>query len=803
MSWTSDISQAFRVLRRRPGLTFTAVLTLALGIGATTAMFTVVNAVLLRPLPYGDSHELLRIYAEKPTEAVQFSALAGHDVLPMVEGVPALETVAAYNWGGVTIGDSIPPRNLGIVWGTKGFLDLFEVQPVFGRTFTDDDHEIGAESVLVASWSFFQNEMGGDESRVGELFDFADSKMRIVGVMPQGFAYPAPEAFLWRPRSYDLGRSRSDQRFLSVIARRAENATPQEWGAQLSAVAAAQEEAYPASHDDWGLRADSLRDRVLGDVDAPLWALFGTVFLVLLAACANVAHLLMARGMERRREIAVRAALGAGQGGLVRLVLIESSVLAALGGLVGLGLGALGVKALVALGPEELPRIEEVVLDPQAILFTIGLTALTALLFGLAPAWTLARTDLRSALHSENAAPKKAGRVKWDGRRLLTVAEVAVSLLLLVGAGLLLKSFLKLTTEDLGYDARGAVGLQLFVYGQKYPSGEERKVFVNRLLEEAQALPGVESAAITTSLPLNPIDLGNTAVRVVGRAENESRQAGVHVVSPEYFGTLRVPLRQGRIFGRQDHGDAPLVVVINETARKLYFRNGEAVGQRLSIGVSSSGLQVAEVVGVVADSRLEAIETPPAPDLFIPYEQYPTGSITLMAQTSGDPNDILVPLQVLVAEVDPTQSVYRAASMQELLRSATAAPRFYTLLSTLFAAVALILAAVGLYGVQAFSVARRTREIGVRRALGARRWDVVSLLVRQGMAWVVAGVVTGLVAAIFLAKLVSSLLYGTEPTDFQVYAGVTLVLLLVAGLACLLPARRAASIDPINALRQE
>lgn len=791
-----DLRFALRMLAKNPAYTVAAVVTLALGLGANIAIFTVVHSVVLAPLPFEDPEDLLRVYSTRASQGIERAGLSTADFYDYREGLESLD-LQVYSWFGLSLSDSERPREITTIRLSAGMLDLLGVEPLEGRTFLPEEEVEGNHRVVVLGHGFWQRELGGDPDIVGGTLLLDEEEWTVVGVMPEGFGFPEPGIELWVPATRPE-EPRREGRYLNAVARLAPGATLDQARAETAALAAVLEQGHPETNEGWGVSLVPLHERVVGDVQPALLALLVAVGLVLLVACANVANLTLSRSVLRHREVAVRSALGAGRWRLARLLLTESTLLSLVGGLVGLALAAWGVEALIAASPAELPRVEEIAIDLPVLSFALGLALLTGPLVGLFPAFQLTRHGIASALRGagRGTVGERRGSRLRDG---LTVAEVALSLMLLLGAGLMLKSFLRLVEVDPGFRADGVAAVQLFVYGERYREPEQQVAFFDRLLEKARALPGVEAAGITTSLPLSVIRGGQVSIRVGDRPEDEGQQAGFRVANPSFFDTLGIPVVRGRVFTEMDREGAPQVALVNQAAADLYFPGESPLDREISL---DGGETRRTVVGVLGNVRGEGLEAEPRPEIYLPFRQAVNGSITVVARTAGDPTALVDGLQRQVWEVDPRQPVFRAFRFADLLAESTAQRRFYTALVGLFATLALVLAAVGLYGVISYSVAQRTQELGIRMTLGARAWDVQSLVLVRGVLLVGAGVALGLLGGLALARAISGFLYQVPALDPATFSLVSLVLAAVALTACWLPAHRAARLDPVRALRQ-
>ena len=794
-----ELRFVFRALAKRPALSAIAVLTLGLGIGATTAVFSVVYGVLLKPLPFEAPERLVRFYADSPRTGVEGAGLSAADFLDYRDQLTSFEDVAAFRYFGLSLTGVEKPRELTTVQIYPGMLEVLGTPPALGRSFGPEVADRSDHREVILNHGFWQRQFGGDESLLEQTVSLDGNPYTVIGVMPPDFPFPSDGVEMFAPLGINPESARRTGRFLPVIGRLAEGVSLEEAQAEASAVAARLEAAHPESNEEWTVRLVPLHETAVGSVRPALLLILGAVSLMLLIACVNVGNLLLSRGLDRQQEMALRTALGAGRGGILRLLILESVVLALFGGALGTGLALGGTRLLALFGPDNLPRLEQVAISGPVLLFALGLSIATGLLFGALPAFQGSRVDLAATL-------KEGGRGGSGGssgtlRRVLTSAQLGVSMLLLVGAALLLKSFLALVQVDLGFRATELVESQMFVYGQKYPEPETWVRFAEDLTTKVEALPGVTAATVTSSIPLNGIGNFTNEVTIVGRSEAEKDQPNIRLVLPSYFETLGVPLVRGRGFTAEDRSGSPTVALLSSTAKRQFFPDVDPMGQRIRVG-DTNPTEVT-VVGVVGDTIDGGPGEVPRPVLYIPFAQNPTGSMTVVARTATDPAALIPLLEDQVWAVDPDQPVFRTRTFEERVARVIAQPRFYTYLVSVFSAIALILAAVGLYGVISYSVSQRTRELGVRMALGAARRQVLALVLRQAAWLLAAGVVLGLVAAVLTTRLAESLLYAVSPTDLPTFVLVSAVLLLAGLAACWIPARRAAALDPVEALRDE
>ena len=799
-SLCQDLRYGLRGLAKNPGFTLVAVLTLALGIGANSAIFSVVNAVLLRPLPYREPERIVTALRGG------WFPIAPANFLDWRAQQSAFEQIGAAQAWGPTLTGRERPEQVGALQVTSDLFSVLGVSPALGRTFLPGEDQPGAGKVVVLSHHLWQRRFGGDPALVGQTITLNGDGYTVVGVMPAGFQF-APfwvtNAELFAP--LNLGPRAGDRagQSLRVFARLKEGVTREQAQAEMNAISRRLEQQYPETNKNSDIRIDPLHEKVAGKVRPALLVLLGAVSFVLLIACANVANLLLARSAARRKEIAVRAALGAGRVRLIRQLLTESMLLGLAGGGLGLLLAGWGINLLVALSPANLPRVETISLDLRVAGFTLAVALATGLIFGLAPALQASKLDLNEAL-------KEGGRGSTEGLRrnrvrgALVVAEVALALVLLIGAGLMIRSFRRLQAVDAGFDPRRVLTLTVQTSGPKYATGAQRAAFFDQLLPRLAALPGVASASAINHLPLAG-DTWTLGFAVEGRpapAPGERQGAVYRIVRPGYFRTMGMTVLNGRDFTDQDRAGAPGVAMINETFARSVWPNEDPIGKR--IRVNDDGPNPREVIGVVKDAKQSEWTADARREVYLSHLQTPTPSyLTLVLRAAGEPLGLAAAVQREVWSIDQDLPVAKVASLEQVVADAVGQPRFNLLLLNLFAAVALALAAVGIYGVMAYSVAQRTHEIGIRLALGARAGDVLKLVVGQGLILTLIGLAIGLGAAFGLTRLMESLLYGVSATDPATFIAIPLLLAGVALFASYLPARRAMKVDPMTALRDQ
>ncbi len=801
-----DLRYAARMQRKNPAFTIVAIIALALGIGANTAIFSVVNTVLLRPLPYKDPERLVMVWedASKFGYPNDTPAVANYvdwrDQNTVFEGMAAIAD-ESFNLTGA--GD--PERLEGRLVSAKLF-PLLGVEAQIGRTFTNEEDQPGANRVVVLSYGLWQRRFGGDNGIVGKPLNLNGNTYTVVGVMPARFQFPTSDDALWAPIAFTNDDLRNrDRHYLQVLARLKPGTTLEQAQTEMHTIASRLAQQYPQSNTDLGAAVTSLHEHMVGDIKPALLILLGAVGLVLLIACANVANLLLARAAVRQKEIAVRVALGARRWRLIRQFLTESVLLSLVGGLVGLALAYGGLVLLRSFIPENISQAREIAIDPKVLGFTFLVSMITGLIFGLAPAVQAARFNQTETL-KEGGRDSATGSSGKRIRGLLVMSEVAVSLVLLIGAGLLINSFLRLRNVDPGFRADNLLTMRVVLPQPKYQEFERSSEFYTALVQRVESLPGVKSAAVTTNLPL--YRQGNSiGISIEGQPPPPPGQENIvvtRIISPHYFETMSIPLLSGRAFTDQDTRATPRVAVISETMARRYWPGQDPIGKRIGTGRIQRPQDWTQVVGVVKDVRQFELTADAKPQMYLPHRQrgfFPSDD--LVVKTDVDPASIASTVRNAVWEIDKDQPVSNIRTMEEILLDSIARQRFTMLLLAIFAGVALTLAAVGIYGVMSYSVAQRTHEIGIRMALGAQTGAVLKLAVGYGLKLVIAGVVIGLIAAFALTRVMATLLYGVTATDPATFTLISLLLVCVAAVASYIPARRATKVDPIIALRYE
>lgn len=805
----ADLRYAFRKLAGSPGFTFVALLTLALGIGANSAIFSVVYGVLFRPLPFPDSERLVRVSSTVNGNA-PIDAFASATYLDLAGLTEVFTGVAAASSGTLTLTGAGEPTDLDVRVVSANYFDVLGIRPQLGRTFAPAENEPGNTNVVVLSSGLWQQRFGGDPSILNQTVLLGSDAYTVVGIMPAGFSYPA-ETDIWVPLAYTDAFRSDDSRggfYLGVIGRLRSDVSVERARIAVDALARRIDQAWdpPGFTFTLGMVMVPLRDAIIGDVRTPLLVLLAAVGFVLLIACVNVANLLLARASTREGEIAVRTALGAGRARIMRQLVTESIVLGLLGGLLGLVLALWGTAAIVQMQPGDLPRISEVRVDSAVIAFTFGLSLLAALLFGVLPALQTARTSPYDAL-------REAGRSQVGTRRSqrirtgLVVAEIALAVLLLAGAGLLIRSFATLMEVDPGFRADGVIAFPVGLPNGPYPDDARRSMFVEQYLQRVRALPGVDAAAAVSALPLTPATM-RVGFSVEGEGEISSEQVmDVRVITPGYLSAMNIPLRGGRDIQATDRAGAQPVALVNEAAVRRYFGGNDPIGRTVTMGwgreAHPDGVS-GTIVGVVADVKLQELGEEPLPTVYFAHAQVGVPGMSIIVRSPGRNPLLVVPrLRDELHALDANLPLDEVRLLDDILADSVAQPRFYMTLLLLFAGVAVVLAAVGIFGVMSFAVAQRRREIGIRMALGAPHASVLRLVLREGLLLTATGVVIGLVAAVALTRVMESLLYGVAATDTVALVGATAILAGTALVASCLPARRAAGMDPLLALRAD
>jgi putative ABC transport system permease protein len=800
-----DLRFAFRQLTKSPGFTLIAILTLALGVGATTAIFSVVDGILLRPLPFPQPERLVRVYPlSQEGEPSVFSVL---NYLDWRKQSRTIEAASLLDTGSVNLtGAGGEPERLSGAWVSPEFFSVLKAPLLAGRGFAPGEDKPGASKVVVLSQELWERRFGGDGGVLGHAVNLDGEPYTVVGIAGRS-RWPAI-VDLWLPFELNEHRLAPHNRgaiYLAGVARLAPGATLERARAEAQTIAARLAAQYPDKNKGYRMDVAGMQTYMVGDVRKPLFVLMGAVLFVLLIACVNVANLLLVRASGRESELAVRTALGAGRARIVRQLLTESVVLALLGGAAGAALAVWATRALVALAPQRTPRLHEVGVDSSVLLFTLAVSLGTGILFGLAPALRASKPDLATML--KEGVRGSRGRPAVHARSVLVVLETALAVMLLAGAGLLLRSFGELVRVDPGFDPKGALVFNLAPPSPKYEEDPQLRALASALMERMQRLPGVTAAGgAAFGRPLDDNDF-SISFKVEGRPEpppGEEPAMRIAPVTPGYFRALGLRLVRGRLFTDLDRNGSTKVAILTQAAARKFFPNEDPLGKRIVLGWSHNGeLRSGEVVGIVQDFKQSTLDKDADPQLFLPYDQAPLGALSVIVRSNADLGAVAAAARAGVREVDPDLPLYKLQTLEEVVSASVAQPRFYMLLLGGFAAVALLMAAIGIYGVIAYAVSQRRQEIGVRMALGATRRGVARMVLRQGLMLAVVGAAAGLLGSFLASRGLRSLLFVVSANDPMTYAGVALTLVLVAAVASYLPARRAARMEPQLALRGE
>jgi len=804
-----DIRYSVRSLLKRPGFTAIVVITLAVGIGASTAIFSVVNSVLLHPLPYDQADRLVMLWTDDPKHGLHQEGTSYLNFEDWKNQSQSFADLAICTRGNpVVLTGGNEPERISAEAVSGNLFSLLGRQPMLGRTFSLDDLE-NRERVVVLSYKLWQRRFGAARNVVGKTMEIDGQESQIIGVMPEDFFFPNKEAQLWLPvtslKVWDREKGRRFSDWWRVVGRLKNSATVAQAQSEMNAIGRRLEAAYPIPADEdaagFGILVIPLMDQITGTrMRLGLWSLLGAVFFVLLIACTNVANLTLARGATRGREFAIRGAIGANRLNLIGQALTESALLAGGGGLLGLLLAAAGIRGLIDLAPQDLPRLDEIRIDARVLLFTFTVSLLASILFGLLPAIKLSRTDPNEAL-KEGGRGLSGGPGSRRTRGVLVAAEVALSVILLTGAGLLIRSLMHVRAVDPGFDS--AQLLTMKVELPESTSRSQRWPFYQQAIEHVAALPGVEAAGAIwhVFLETNP----DYTVSIEGRPSTEqtNEQVMEDEVSPNFFNTVRVPLRAGRLFTDQDNPQVPEVAIVNEAMVRRFFPQENAIGKRFKFGQMNSKAAWITVVGVVGDMHRQGLEKQPIAQVFLPFAQHSEANMELVVRTAGEPTQLGSAVRAELQALDKQVTIFGVTTVERRLEEFDSQRRFQTSLLGLFALIALSLAAIGIFGVMSYTVTLRTHEMGIRLALGAQARDVLKSVIQQGMKFVLIGLSVGIVGAFWLTPVLASLLFGVGATDPLTFAGTAALLVLVAIVACYIPARRATKVDPLVALRCE
>jgi putative ABC transport system permease protein len=801
-----DVRFGLRMLLKTPGFTIVAVTTLALSIGANTAIFSLVNGVLLRPLPFPDAERIVYFEGKNPAAGITDSNISYLDFTNWSQQSDLFASTAAYWTGNADLsGDGAEPEAVPRAGVTTGFFSVLGVQPALGRAFVLEDDKPasfngGRGTVAIISHGLWKRRFGSDPAIIGRVVQMKSRPLTVIGVMPPGFEYPE-QTQIWVNSAVNLSEEPRDNRAWSAIGRLNSNVDLKQAQTRVSAVNAQLDKQFHQTNKGWDVFLWTLHERLVREVKPSLLALLGAVGFVLLIACANVANLLLARSAARQKEIAIRAAMGASRSRVLRQMLTESILLSAIGGVAGLFLSIWLTKVLMSMLPEGAPRMEHVGIDYRVLAFALGVSALTGILFGIVPALQASKLDVTSALKEGGRSAE--GHRRTSARSLLLIGEVALSLMLLVGAGLLIKSFLRLQEMRPGFNAHNVLIANLALPYPKYRY-EQFEEFFRQLKERLEAAPGVQAAGGSMNLPLN------ASGYAIGRGfipegrpltVDENRDAMFSSITGDYFRALQIPLLSGRTFELRDNFDASKVVIINETVAKRHFGSpAEAIGKRLSIWRDEKFMR--EIVGVVGDTKTGSLTGEGGAQIYVPNAQARENFMGLVIRTAGDPAAFATTLRHEVQALDKDQPIYNVRTMDDVVANSLGTRRVSMQLFTIFGSAALLLAAIGIYGVMAYSVTQRTQEIGIRMALGAQKSDILRLVVRQGMTLTLIGVIAGVAGAFVLTRMIANLLFGVSASDPATFTAIALLLIFVSLIACYLPAWRAARLNPTVALAE-
>jgi predicted permease len=797
VSFVHDLRYAFRNLSKSPSFTAMAIFTLAVGIGANTAIFSVANALLLRPLPYARPDRLVLIDLQRKDSDTGSSPLSWPRFTQISQSQRSFSNLAAVTSESFTLTGRGDPELLTAARVTWNFFDTLGVRMATGRTFRPREDQAGGDNVAIVPSGRWE---------VGQHLTLDSKDYTVIGVLPRGFQFGLlpPNVQVYAPRVFDLNivtpaQVQSGVGFLDFVARLRDGVAIRQAQAEMDALSAAYRRDNPKAPDagpDTAILMGNLQDQMVTGVRTAVLILFGAVGLVLLIACANVSSLLLSRALGRQREMAVRMAIGAQRSALMRQLLTESLMLSLAGGALGVALSAWGTRALAAMAEGSLPLASEIRADSAVLAFTLAVSLAAGVLFGLTPALQVSRPDLNSVLRSEGRG-STSGRGRNLFRNLLVASQVALSMVLLIGAGLLVRNFIQLRNASPGFDARTLLTMNVTLPPTRYATGPQMIAFFRELVRQVRSLPGVQSAAISSALPLNPVRFspalpeGQPAVPLTERAI-----FNIQTLSPGYVAAMRLPLLAGREFTEHDE-QPPRVLIINRTLARLYWPNQNPIGKHIVLGRATEG---SEIVGVLGDVHNIAVAADARPEIYLPFAQLPWASMNLLVRTAGDPRGYAAAVRRCVLAVDKDQPVTKVQSMEEVLAEGARQPRFVATLLGGLAAIALVLAIVGIYGAVAYSVSQRTQEMGIRMALGAERSDILRLVLRQGLGPVCAGIAIGLAASLALTRLMSKMLYHLSTTDPATFAGGAVLFVTVAMLASYLPARRATRVDPVSAI---
>ena len=801
----SDARYAIRNLLRRPAFTLIAVVTLALGIGANTAIFSAIDALLLKPLPIPELDRVVAIWDKMPSRGVPHNEVTFANYLDLKNQNQTFEQLALYSWWSPNLTGIEPPERLQGFLVTANLFDALGVKPIMGRNFTAEENQPGKDAVAIITHGLWQRRFGADPEILNKTITINTVAREVVGVMPENFNFPyGAEMYAPIAMTPQLMKSRGSHSYY-IIGRLKPGTPIKSAQAEIDQIMARLEQQFPETNKGWGATAFPLVADTVRQYDTALWVMMGAVGFVLLIACANVANLMLARATGRQKEIALRTALGASRWRIIRQLLTESVIVALIGGALGVLVGFWSINAFRAANPGDaekfIPGWYQLGINSQVLLFTLGLSVISGIVFGLVPAWQTSKPNLNDSLKGEG---RHTSGSSHRLRSSLVVFEVALSLMLLVGAGLLTRSFLSLLRTNPGFNSDNVLTMSLVLPRLKYKEDPQRAAFYSDLVQRVKSYPGVESAAVVNFLPLGGSNSSDSYL-VEGEPEpqpGQENEGRYRVASPDYFRTMGISVIQGRGFTEQDKADAPPVVIVNETLARQHWPGQSPIGKRIRFYGPLDKAPWMEVVGVIADVKHD-LTIPVTPEYYLPHAQDPWPGMVLVAKTSVEPASLAGALRQQVWAIDKDQPVFDVHTMKEVRASSVVLYSLTSVMLGIFAGVAMILAAIGIYGVMAFAVTQRTQEIGIRMALGAQTADVLKLVVKHGMKLALLGIIIGLAGSWALTRFIGKLLVGVQPTDLLTFSLVSLCLLVAAFIACYLPARRATKVDPLVALRYE
>ena len=805
-----DVQYGFRMLIKHRGFTVVAVLTLAFGIGANTAIFSVVNSVLLRPLPFKEPDRLVHVLRTQPP--IMRGPISRPDFFEWQSEQKVFQGIAAYYTSAFNLTGNTEAERIAGARVSENFFSLFGISTAAGQFFSKTDDQAGGR-VAVIGYGLWQRRFGADPKLIGKTLTLNGEAYTVVGVAPMSFTFPG-RAEVWTPAQLAEEKTQRGSNYLRVIARLKDGVSIEQAQAQMNQIAASLAQQYPENDTNLTVTISPLLEEQVRDIRPALLILLGAVAFVLLIACANVANLLLARSAARQKEIAVRSALGASRWRIVRQLLVESVLLALLGGALGVIVGIWGIDLLVALAPSGLPRVKEIGLDKWVLGFTLLVSILTGIIFGLVPALQASKTDLNETLKEGTRGAAATSPHRAAFRRVLVIAEVALSLVLLVSAGLLIESIRRLMYVNPGFNTQNLLTANVSFPRKPFSvetkteeatarEKEERARFLSEVQGEINRLPGVQAVGAINDLPVTGNSSVNGDFNIEGRPKYNPGEAPVaefRLITPDYFHAIGIPLLKGRTFTEHDNLQTPVNILINETLARRFFPDDDPIGKHLIVLDEKPH----EIIGVVGDARQWGLDKPPDPEIYFSYAQMIFGeNTTLVVRTTAEPTSLSDGVRRAVREVNADAPVYSIRTMTQVLADSTAQRRFQTILMTSFAGLALLMAAIGLYGVISYSVSQRVQEIGIRMALGAQRSDVLRMVLWQGFKLALFGIILGIIASFLLSRLMASLLFNVSATDLLTFASVSALLTVIALLACYIPARRATKIDPMIALRYE